>query len=77
MKIFKTIIVALGVASIGIAAAPAVAQDMHHDRDAYHRDDRGMNDHRGMHDGRDRNWRNHHRHCRTEWRHHHRVQHCW
>ena len=77
MKIFKTIIVALGVASVGIAAAPAIAQDMHHDGNADHRNDRGRDDHRGMNNGHDRNWRNHHRHCRTEWRHHHRVQHCW
>jgi hypothetical protein len=68
MKVFKEIIIALGVASIGFAAAPAVAQDRHYDGNAYHHNDRGM--HRGH------GWNHHHRHCRTEWHHHHRVTRC-
>lgn len=77
MTIFKGIIIALGAASIGLTAAPAIAQDMHHDDNGYGHQDARMRDHHDMDRGHEWNRHHrHHRHCRTEWHHHHRVTRC-
>lgn len=71
MRLFKGIVVALGLVTAAAGVSPALADDWHHDRDHH---DRGWHDNRSWH-GHHR-W-HHHRNCRTEWHHHHRVTRCW
>ena len=89
MTLKTALLVAAVVATGGLGATVASAQDQpppdaqHHDMDQNAQDQhRDMHDmHRDLHDmhrdmhGMHRNWHAH-RHCMTRWHHHHRVRVC-